>query len=62
MSMTRTLPNGSVIECRVGDIAAQADLDAVVNAATAELRTGGGVAGSTSGRSSAGRSPSCPDS
>lgn len=33
------------IECVVGDIASQPDLDAVVNAANAELRTGGGVAG-----------------
>lgn len=33
------------VELRVGDIAAQRDLDAVVNAANAQLRTGGGVAG-----------------
>ena len=33
------------IECRQGDIAGQADMDAVVNAANAMLRTGGGVAG-----------------
>ncbi|MGM0534602.1 MAG: macro domain-containing protein [Pseudomonadota bacterium] len=33
------------IECIQGDIARQADIDAVVNAANAELRTGGGVAG-----------------
>lgn len=33
------------LECIHGDIAAQSDLDAVVNAANAELRTGGGVAG-----------------
>jgi len=33
------------VECRVGNIAAQHDVDAVVNAANAELRTGGGVAG-----------------
>lgn len=33
------------LECVVGDIAAQAGFDAVVNAANAELRTGGGVAG-----------------
>ncbi|MFC6330828.1 RNase III inhibitor, partial [Alloalcanivorax gelatiniphagus] len=32
------------IECRQGDIAAQTDMDAVVNAANAQLRTGGGVA------------------
>lgn len=33
------------IELRVGDIADQPDLDAVVNAANAELMPGGGVAG-----------------
>lgn len=33
------------IECAMGDITAQADVDAVVNAANAELRPGGGVAG-----------------
>lgn len=34
-----------MIECVAGDITRQADLDAVVNAANAELRPGGGVAG-----------------
>ncbi len=33
------------IECRQGDIARQPDIDAVVNAANAQLRPGGGVAG-----------------
>lgn len=33
------------VECVEGDIARQEDVDAVVNAANAELRTGGGVAG-----------------
>ncbi len=33
------------LELVVGDIAAQEDFDAVVNAANAQLRTGGGVAG-----------------
>ncbi|MGR2741055.1 macro domain-containing protein [Billgrantia sp. Q4P2] len=33
------------VECRQGDIANQPDIDAVVNAANAELRPGGGVAG-----------------
>lgn len=36
---------GTTIELLVGDIAAQEGFDAVVNAANAELRTGGGVAG-----------------
>ncbi|GAA0566114.1 macro domain-containing protein [Halomonas salifodinae] len=33
------------IECRQGDITRQTDIDAVVNAANAQLRPGGGVAG-----------------
>lgn len=36
---------GVRIECIIGDIANQPDVDAVVNAANAELRIGGGVAG-----------------
>lgn len=37
--------NGVTVELMVGDIARQEDVDAVVNAANAELRIGGGVAG-----------------
>lgn len=36
---------GVIIECVSGNIIAQPDMDAVVNAANAELRPGGGVAG-----------------
>lgn len=36
---------GVKVECVQGDIARQVGFDAVVNAANAELRTGGGVAG-----------------
>ena len=36
---------GVTLECITGDIATQSDMDAVVNAANAELRIGGGVAG-----------------
>lgn len=37
--------HGVTIECVQGNIVAQSDMDAVVNAANAELRPGGGVAG-----------------
>ena len=37
--------NGVKIECVAGNIVNQPDIDAVVNAANAELRIGGGVAG-----------------
>lgn len=40
-----TIVDGVTIECVQGDIAAQEGFDAVVNAANAQLRTGGGVAG-----------------
>lgn len=43
--MAKRVYNGVVIECIQGDIANQPDIDAIVNAANAELRTGGGVAG-----------------
>lgn len=43
--MTETTISGVTIELKRGDIASQDDIDAVVNAANAELRTGGGVAG-----------------
>lgn len=37
--------HGATVECVQGDIARQTDIDAVVNAANAALRSGGGVAG-----------------
>ncbi|MEX2481436.1 MAG: macro domain-containing protein [Gammaproteobacteria bacterium] len=43
--MTRRMLHGVIIECVLGDIANQPDMDTVVNAANAELRIGGGVAG-----------------
>lgn len=43
--MTDTTISGVMIELKRGDIANQGDIDAVVNAANAELRIGGGVAG-----------------
>jgi O-acetyl-ADP-ribose deacetylase (regulator of RNase III) len=42
--MKKIIP-GIIIECLVGDIAAQKGMTAVVNAANAQLSTGGGVAG-----------------
>lgn len=43
--MTKHQFSGVTIECVQGDIAAQPDMDAIVNAANAMLRMGGGVAG-----------------
>lgn len=43
--MTETTVSGVTIELKRGDIASQDDIDAVVNAANAELKIGGGVAG-----------------
>lgn len=42
---TRREYHGITIECIQGDIANQPDVDAIVNAANAQLRIGGGVAG-----------------
>src|SRR3712207_8008439 len=41
----RRAAHGVVVECVRGDITSQDDVAAVVNAANAELRSGGGVAG-----------------
>lgn len=43
--MQRTTISGVTVELKRGDIASQDDMDAVVNAANAQLRMGGGVAG-----------------
>lgn len=43
--MVKKILFGIMLECLVGDIADQKDITAVVNAANAQLRTGGGVAG-----------------
>ena len=44
-SEARVRVHGVSLECGTGDIAAQEGFDAVVNAANAQLQTGGGVAG-----------------
>jgi O-acetyl-ADP-ribose deacetylase (regulator of RNase III) len=41
----RRAVHGVTVECARGDIASQGDVAAIVNAANAELRSGGGVAG-----------------
>jgi len=43
--MTKRKHHGVTIECVQGNIANQPDMEAIVNAANAELRSGGGVAG-----------------
>jgi len=45
MTVIKRTISGVTIECVQGNIANQPDVDAIVNAANAELRTGGGVAG-----------------
>jgi O-acetyl-ADP-ribose deacetylase (regulator of RNase III) len=45
MSIVKKTISGVIYECIKGDIASQADITAIVNAANAQLRMGGGVAG-----------------
>lgn len=55
----KTELNQVTLECAVGDIAGQSDIEAVVNAANAELMPGGGVADALHARAGPGLAKAC---